>query len=211
MHIHQLVCLIVQAMLVLEDLGELCEMKFSCIGYDIKTIRTNIEQPTLDATEWPQNEAVYSDALSRTGIVQNSLQLLQPTSHEGQECLFQQYGNRDDCCLIAVEIPMLVLRFCNDKWPDVDEISLSSRCWKPLGFDVCDIDGFFSIFHMGVLDDSFIRKGNNFDLKYFSIIQQVAGFLVPEHAPYVTIGLKQIFQQPIAAFSLRGWQAEIDL
>ncbi len=165
-------------------------VKFVCIGYDIRSWPPE-NHITTDATEWERVDAVFDYAIKITNSYKNVMQLIEADTDYKLDALVHIVNSREDCVLVALEIPELVF----DAYRMKGNINpLGSHDWLTIGYDVSDIDGFFSIVHMG---QPMIRKRGLFredELMDAFVVSQAANLLVPSHSPFVVFRLRILFR-----------------
>ncbi|MET0028731.1 MAG: hypothetical protein ABW101_13975 [Candidatus Thiodiazotropha sp.] len=171
-------------------------IEFTCIGYDIR------EWPckgyiSADATEWELYEEFIDNAKTEVGTYSNHFQLLEICSNDEFDRLVKYVTSKSDVSLVSVEAPTLVVNALREQkeWC-INENYPCGKDWDELGCDVCDIDGFFSILHMGVPQ---IKKRSMYkedELLDAFVLAQAANILVPSHAPFIVLKLKALRGHP---------------
>lgn len=165
-------------------------IEFVCIGLDIRV--SNPDQPfSADATVWEQEEWLYERAQNELNIRENSLQLLHPQDSSEISRLIELVQSSPNAVLIAFELPRKIYEVCPQAAGLVSPIHLNSRGWDLLGYDVCDINGFFSFLDMS---GSGNKRPLLFDEEHLIdafVLAQAANFAIREHSPFVVIRLKK--------------------
>lgn len=164
-------------------------MEFKFIGFDIRCpVSSGI---SADATVWPQDMVRYEKVQRELGLKENSLQLICVETKE-QFIELKQFVRRDGggAVLLSFEIYDFVRRTLIGMGRygfTAYEPDLSG--WIDLGLDVCDVNGYFSIFNMGVLpvEESLVGIDRS-DVAHG--ICEAANILVKEHSPFVTVRLR---------------------
>lgn len=161
------------------------------IGYDIRKIPKNGVLMSADINIWEQDDVLYREAKLINGIKENYFQLLSPLSKSALEDLcFLVKNSKNKSVLILLSIENNVYREITEKSYTefiTDNISIS-----PIGFDICDIDGFFSVFDMRkdyfhrdkLLDENEIEDAKN--------IITLANYLIPTHAPFYLVKIYKV-------------------
>jgi len=62
--------------------------------------------------------------------------------------------------------------------------------WIEYGYDVCDVNGFFSILHMDILEISQTKLFQSNTLFDAYLLSNKANILVPDHSPFMVVKLK---------------------
>ncbi len=165
--------------------------EFYRLGFDIRRVPEGADI-FADALTWPQEHAAYRSALS-AGFKENSFELIQIDSASELDRL-NEIVHSTGAPAVIVELAAfgLVANSQSDHWIDasLDTFTIDSRAITMERYDACDLDGFFSAFAMGL--DSLQRgRGCSTDeLLDACIIAQAANFLVPSHAPFVTVRVR---------------------
>lgn len=160
-------------------------MEWKCIGFSLR--RWPWDGPlTADLSEWEMADAPWMAASMHIGLNVNLLQLVGGGRVDDVIALRDFVIGRADCDLVRIEVPAFVADRVSAKHgvemsvPETPDLPL-----EPVGLDICDIDGLFSVLH----NPELIRlRGHRelFDpsnlclaLEYL----QYASFLDPGHAP----------------------------
>lgn len=145
-----------------------------------------------DALAWPQEQAAYQSALS-AGFKENSFELIQIDSMDELDRLNEVVrSTKAPAVIVELAAFSLVAASQSVRWIDVssgqftiDNSTISMEC-----FDACDLDGFFSAFAMGLDGLQRGRSCPTDELLDTCIVAQAANFLVPSHAPFVTVRVR---------------------
>lgn len=166
-------------------------IKFTSIGYDIR-MNSADALATVDATSWVQNKGLYSNAKDRLGIEENYFQLLQPKDQSEFKSLKDLVLSDGDATLISIEIPVDLVAIYEKKEAIVANAYFDSDSeWVESGYDVCDINGFFSVLHMNVLENSQKKLFQSDTLLDAYLLSNKANILVPDHAPFIVVKLQK--------------------
>lgn len=170
-------------------------MRFSCIGYDIR-VWPAVSSISADATAWPQNEFVYNDVIKKLDLRENFFQLIQINSKKELTELVKFTNQCNGVKLVAFEIPSEILSAIQkSKNLKIDTCSGNIDKWDFLGIDVCDLNGFFSIFHMDILNEKFSTIFLSSEIEKALELVQSANVLVPSHSPFILVkiwGMRRI-------------------
>lgn len=161
--------------------------EFSTLGFDLRV--PNFELKSVDALVWSQNEDAYEIA-KMGGIDENCLQLLECESDK----IEQQVSAEAVGVAIATSrsgMEKIVERF---GWPKgsrrLSASKLVERGWKLCGFDVADLDGYFSVFGIDSNEPKLQIKdclfSDPFEAEHFV---DKASKLYPSHAPFAVFAL----------------------
>lgn len=168
------------------------KIKYYCVGFDIREWPLKYEA-TCDATVWSQDLEVYDGAIKELGLAENSLQLINLDSNEDLLRLSRYVSKRKGSILVKVELPENVVEAYNEIGPGVLPVFFDREMdWNFIGVDVCDLNGFFSILHMGM---SKIKRKKLFsDLEVFEAMSLAvsANILVPAHSPFTIARLSSL-------------------
>jgi hypothetical protein len=162
---------------------------FTCVGYDIRKWPQN-GYLTADATEWEVIDNLFDRAKNEVGTHENDFQLLDIRTNEDCDHLMDIISAVSGAALVCIELPSLVVdALQKDKGWDIKR-NVSNNNWTRLGYDVCDVNGFFSILHMGKLSDNGIELFPNDQIMEAAFLAQAANILVPDHAPFVVTSIR---------------------
>lgn len=171
--------------------------EFLQLGFDIRRPPEGADI-FADALAWPQEQDAYQSALS-AGFKENSFELIQIDSMDELGRLIEVVRSTEVPAVI-VELAAfgLVATSQSVRWVDASHrtFTIDSSAIIMERYDACDLDGFFSAFAMGV--DS-LQRGRGCptdDLLDACIIAQAANFLVPSHAPFVTVRVRVLHGPP---------------
>lgn len=158
------------------------EWNYQSIGFDIKE-QSNEGIYSIDNNLWNQHEEVYNLILNSSLADENKYQLLSPTNQGAFECI-KSIVKENGAVLISVEISVF---FAEQLGIDKSNILCST---KLIGYDVCDLNGFYSIFDMKVFDLENQKKTMT-ELHYY-LLAQAANIKVPSHRPFVVLQLTEV-------------------
>jgi hypothetical protein len=146
---------------------------------------------SADATAWAQDEDLYGRAQSEFRFSENPLQLLHADLNADVNALIGVLSSPGSPgALVALELTELALRAYPQTIPP---ISLPDHLhWELLGFDICDINGFFSFLHMGVFQTKALPLFHEDQLLDAFALSEVANIVVPAHRPFVVVRLKRL-------------------
>lgn len=164
-------------------------IEFVCIGLDIRTVSAT-RGISADATVWEQEENLYERAQGELGINENAFQLLHPNGNKEMSGLVDLVTTEIGATLISLWLPRVVFESCPQAKGYFFPINLSGYMWNSLGFDVCDINGFFSYLDMSSTVDSPIKVFEQGELMDAFAMAQAANFIIREHSPFVVVELK---------------------
>lgn len=161
------------------------------IGYDIRQIPKNGILMSADINIWEQDDVLYTEAKLINGIEENCFQLLSPLNKSAfNDLCFLVKNSKNKSVLIFLSIESNVYREITGK--SYTEFTADNISISPIGFDICDIDGFFSIFDMRkdcfyrdkLLDENEIEDAKN--------IITLANYLIPTHAPFYFVKIYNV-------------------
>lgn len=161
------------------------------IGYDIRVNPKN-SCISADANVWLQDEDTYEEAIIR-GIRENYFQLLNPLNKTQLNELCHLVKNiTENSVLILFAIEENVYNSLKKIFPLIENAFVEGISLSSIGFDVCDIDGFFSIFHMGKLNLTRKNLLGESELERADNIIKIANKTVTEHAPFYLVKLLKV-------------------
>lgn len=172
-------------------------MKFTCIGFDIKQWPPQ-DLIGIDETSWESNDSVYSEVSERFNIQENEYQLLNIQDEHTLGLIIRYIESSYDSNLVAIELPSEMVELNNDRHgytTGQHGIDLAPLFF--LGFDVCDINGLFSILH----HPEIIKMRNQENLIHKDGLQKaleivrIANAIDKNHSPFAVaklFSLKQI-------------------
>ncbi|MEW6181536.1 MAG: hypothetical protein AB1522_16760 [Chloroflexota bacterium] len=170
-------------------------VKFVCVGLDIRTLPA-ARGVSADATVWEQDEYLYGYAQCELGVAENAFQLLHPCGEMVVSDLVSLVASKNDAALVSLWLPKVVFESCQlAKWFSTP-IDLSGYVLDTIGFDVCDIDGFFSYLDMISGLGSTVRIFDETELMDAFAVAQAANFVVTKHSPFVVVELKSVIVKP---------------
>lgn len=164
-------------------------LKFAPAGLDIRKHPPGMF-PSADATAWDQDEYLYDRAQTEFGLHENFMQLLHSDREGDINKLASTFTLSSVSKLVMLELIESTLATYSPSYPTLP--LPSELTWETLGFDVCDINGFFSFLHMNVDECepmSIFREDQLLDALALS---EVANIQVPAHRPFVVVKLKQL-------------------
>jgi hypothetical protein len=164
-------------------------IEFVCAGLDIRTIPTD-QRISADATVWEQDEKLYERAQRELNIKENMLQLLHPVGNSEMTGLVELMNTNPDAVLVSLELPRVVFNACSQAKGLLSPVDLSGYTWDGLGFDICDINGFFSFLDMSTVANAPIVLFEEKRLIDAFVLAQAANFTIPEHSPFVVVQLR---------------------
>ncbi|WP_165673128.1 hypothetical protein [Metapseudomonas otitidis] len=166
-------------------------MKFTCIGFDIK------EWPPknligTDETSWDSNDSAYQKISEQFNIMENEYQLLDIKDDHILDLVGKYIKNSNDSNLVAIELPSDIVEHNNRKHGyKTGQHNFDLSPFFLLGFDVCDINGLFSILHHPEIIDLRNQEGiidkNNLE-KALEIVQ-FANVIDKKHSPFAVVKL----------------------
>jgi len=123
------------------------EVIWRCIGFDVRAWPW-AGPFTLDAGEWETCERALIELRAAFGLGENIYQLTSIPGALELSAVADFVLARDDCDLISVEISEDIVNFLSDHLGKcVQTVGPDWGIFTPLGLDVCDVDGLFSILH----------------------------------------------------------------
>ncbi len=164
-------------------------VEFTCIGLDIRTVPAT-RGVSADATVWEQEENLYERAQVELGINENAFQLLHPDGNKEMSALVDLVTTKIGATLVSLWLPRIVFESYRPANRRFFPINLSGYMWDSLGFDICDIDGFFSYLDMSSTLDSPVKTFEEGELMDAFALAQAANFIIREHSPFVVVELK---------------------
>ena len=164
---------------------------YSCIGFDIRQWPRD-SALSVEEAYWEQNSEVYAEVMQKFSLKENEYQLLSVPTQEQLLQVKNHLKKSQDCRLICIELFVQVVKAYDKRFGfNTSEIKLSLDDFKPLGFDVCDINGLFTLLYderisvnlngVGLISTSHVNEALQ--------LAQVANIIVPEHAPAVVARL----------------------
>lgn len=160
-------------------------MKFTCIGFDVRewTWSGNFN---VDETGWEQNEEGYSDLIEKFNLKENEYQLIEIRDQKQLLEISEYIDKKKDCNLVAIEFPFDIVKLQDNRYGfNTASIKIDLSGFICRGFDVCDFNGLFSIFHNpqleidinGLIPETLLIKALE--------VVQIANVLDPNHSPFV--------------------------
>lgn len=164
-------------------------IEYSAIGFDL---RKRGEDFTLsaDCAVWPQALIAYKTAMA-SGFAENAYQLLDVRTTTELTKLAEVSLPSEDAVIVEFSIPELVAEARATK----DGGRAESICVDPSlviseGYDVCDVDGLFSVFEMGKELFQRSRAYSGHSMLDACIVAQAASLLIPSHSPFVVVRVR---------------------
>ena len=167
------------------------ELKFISLGLDIR-VRPQMINTSADTTVWDQNESMYEFAQRSLGFHENEFQLLQSESINSVRQLASLVDQHSDAVIISLDIIESSAKsfskdYCSLRFPKEFK-------WKSLGFDVCDINGFFSYLNMGIESECGLPVLNGDQLLEAFRLSESANLNVKSHRPFVVVQIRQLIR-----------------
>lgn len=162
-------------------------MNFVCAGLDIRKLPV-ADLPSADATVWEQEEGSYERAQADYGFYENSLQLLQTDEIDKVKNLAEAFRPNCNAALLALDISELAL----ESYPHpAKPLHLPTNLkWKTLGFDICDMNGFFSFLAMDVYGSKPLSLFPEDQLMDAFTVSEVANIRVAQHRPFLVVRVR---------------------
>lgn len=162
---------------------------FIAAGLDIRKWPPT-EFPSADVTAWAQDEDLYERAQSELGLHENPLQLLHADTKYDIDRLIDLIGATHQSTLVSLEITELAL----SAYPETVRkiITPNNLQWETLGFDVCDINGFFSFLNMSVYKEKALPLFKEDELLNAYALSEFANVRIPEHRPFIVVRLRRL-------------------
>lgn len=165
-------------------------IEFTYVGLDIRVASVD-HSLSADATVWEQEEQLYERAQSELNIEENSFQLLHPQNSAQMSRLVELVESAPHAVLVSLELPRKVFDVCQQAAGFASSINLKDHEWHLVGFDVCDINGFFSFLDMEASATNPLILFDEEHLIDAFVMAQAANFVIQEHSPFVVVGLKR--------------------
>lgn len=167
------------------------KIRFTCIGFDVKQWPPR-DLVGIDETSWESNSIVYSEIVESFNVSENEYQLLDIQDARTFELVGDYIKSCLDGNLVAVELPTSIVELNNSRYgytTGLRSVDLSSLYF--LGFDVCDMNGLFSILHHSSVVNMRSRKGliHRDELQKALEVVQIANILDKGHSPFVVAKL----------------------
>lgn len=162
--------------------------KFVTAGLDIR-VWPSPGNFSADVMEWPQDEALYEQAQSDIGLRENELQLLHPSTEIEAVRLIELVRGSSNATLVALQLTEIALAaYPQHTHPYVPQ----KKRWDVLGYDVCDINGFFSFLNMGVYSKEALPLFKEEELLRAFAMSELANIRVAAHRPFVVVRLMRL-------------------
>ena len=163
------------------------------IGYDVRKTQKTDSLLSADVNIWDQDELIYSKAKAIAGIEENFFQLLCPSNRAALYKLLELARKYEkDAVLILLSIEENTFRSVKAEAPTVEPVTVENIPINLLGVDICDIDGFFSIFDMR---KDYFNREKLFEEKEIEDAKNIllkANELIPSHAPFNFVKLYKV-------------------
>lgn len=169
------------------------ENEFKFIGYDIRVAPDEISLQSADANIWEQDIEAYGKARLLLGIEENFFQLLNPLSEVVLNKLCHLVNKSDKrIVLILLAIENSAYMSVKNKVPSLEPVLVNNISFSFIGSDICDIDGFFSVFDMR--RDYFHRDKllDEKETKNAITLINLANKLIPSHSPFHLVKLYKV-------------------
>lgn len=177
---------------MISELEQPMDMVFTPAGLDIRKSPPPAHF-SADATAWEQDDTLYEQAQTRFQLYENPLQLLHADTERNISALARFVTSSSDATLLVLELTKLTLDAYSPSFPTL-HLAPDLR-WETLGFDVCDINGFFSALNMNVFGrDPMPLFPENRMLEAFAFAE-AANVKVPAHRPFVVVRLKRLLAE----------------
>jgi hypothetical protein len=163
------------------------------IGYDIRKIQKIDSLISADVNIWDKDDFIYSKAKAIDGIEENFFQLLSPSNKAALYKLLELVRKYEkDAVLIMLSIEEDIFRTVKAEAPSVEPVTVDNIPINLIGVDICDIDGFFSIFDMR---KDYFNREKLFEEKEIEDAKNIllkANELIPSHAPFNFVKLYKV-------------------
>lgn len=162
---------------------------YQTLGYDIRYHDTKLYSSDLNI--WNRNDAFYNKMIAELNIQENEFQLMSLNQEKLKEVF--DYINRQgikkqsSLCCISLEVERSVFESLNMVYQAND---CCDCIWKDVGFDICDLQGFFSFFDMQ--DNITKEQFDSMDFVSQLFLCQKANFLIPQHSPFIFLKIKKL-------------------
>ncbi len=157
---------------------------FIFIGFNIRIWPWDGEF-NVDDTGWDLNNDIAEAVNRRFDVKQNEFQLLMPEDSSTMKEISNFILGVESANVAAIKIPTRIARLLDRKLGyKTSENHIELHNYFMRGFDVCDIDGLFSVLHndeLGRLESALFRRD-----EYLSALEfaNFANFFDRGHAPY---------------------------
>lgn len=158
-------------------------MKFTCVGFDIREWPWN-EAFFAGENGWPRNEEVYVQLVNNFELKENRYQFLDIHDQKKLFNISYDIKQRENCNLIAVELASDVVKLLDDKYDfKTTSNTVEINDFICRGYDVCDVNGFFTIFHSEEFDRNELIPESQISLALETV--QLANIFDRNHCPYI--------------------------
>ena len=167
-------------------------VNFVCIGFDIREWPVT-NHFTADATEWGVDGKVFDEVKSKLSTYENIYQLLEVKTREKYYLLKDLVESNNNIALLSFEISSLFLDAHRKRaMANIFENYIEDHDWVDLGYDVTDMNGFFSILHMGIQSIKRLELFTEDSMLDAFDLAHAANLLVPSHAPFVVVRIRML-------------------
>lgn len=167
---------------------------FLSLGFDLRVPLVEGVEISADATVWPQAESAYGRVL-QSGFKENAFGLIDVEGHERLLHLRQVIAACEEAAeLVELSAFEVAVRHCplGFGFERRGDVGLVDEEFKVEAYDVCDLDGFFSVLGMGIGSLGMTRPFGRNELLSAAALSQGASFAVPSHAPFVIVRIRVI-------------------
>jgi len=162
-------------------------LKFKCIGFDTRIWPWGGAFNT-DETGWEINENRNEEIKSKFDVIENAFQLINIENSKKFKMIREYVLKNSDCNLVSISVMQDIVDLFYEKIkssPPNNYLNIDD--WKFRGYDICDINGLFSVLHHPKIIKS--RDGNQLfgENEVVDALQMVqfANLLEPQHMPFV--------------------------
>lgn len=165
-------------------------MEFVCVGFDIRNYPCR-DGYSADSSEWERNEDLYEEFLYNNKVSANEYGLLsikdQAALRGISDWVLESSASSD---LVALELPLEIVRFMDDKTgfhSSSNQLDLAEFVCR--GFDVCDLNGFITLFNHPAIELYKNEEGLIRESKICMALEalQLANVVEPAHRPAVLV------------------------
>jgi hypothetical protein len=159
--------------------------EFIFIGFNIR-VWPSVGDFNVDDTGWDINYEIMDVVEKKYCVQKNEYQLLMPENSLTMQDVSNFVLGIESANVAAVKIPTQVVRFLDrQRGYKTSENNINLSGYIPRGFDICDIDGLFSVLHNPDLGRS---KSSLFPVDGYLPALEFANFANiadRSHAPYI--------------------------
>lgn len=157
--------------------------QYICIGYDIRYEKSfNF---SADLNVWDRDEDYYESTLEKYSIKENCSQLMNVAKKDLGSLSMELEKNNH--CLISIEMGLDFYNQYEEEYV-LSKYDLLGVNKIFLGYDICDLNGFFSFFDISKSD--FIK----YEISRSRQLCMEADILYPEHSPFILLKLSKVFR-----------------